>query len=185
MDIKWYSYTHLKWWILISLPILIIWVISLPVIAMVLLFKNIKKKEKDNKVKEYFLILYQGLKPNRFYWEFVNTLRKLTILSSFLFKSTYKVLFAWSALIITIRFQIALKPYKRDDNNKAEFWAMSSGMLTILWSLIFNSKEKVSALNYMIIIFVMIVNIIFLLNWIKLLLKMFEDKSNKLKIVSL
>jgi len=80
----------LKWCALLGAPILIIWVISLPVIALILLKKNIHK-EGDNKVQQYFLILYQGLKIKHFYWEFVNSLRKVLILICFLLPPSYQI----------------------------------------------------------------------------------------------
>jgi len=65
----------------------------MPGFALYLLFKNIKKEE-NNAVKSYFLILYQGLNPERFYWEFVNTLRKVMILITFLVDDTFKFIIA-------------------------------------------------------------------------------------------
>ena len=61
IEIIWFSSSHIKWMIAIALPILVVWVISMPLIALILLFKNYKK-DYNNKVKQYFLILYQGLK---------------------------------------------------------------------------------------------------------------------------
>ena len=184
MDIECYSGTHLKWWSLIALPILIVWVISLPVTALVLLFKNIGK-ENDNKIKQYLLILYQGLKQDRFYWEFVNTLRKLAILSSFLFPNPYKILIAFSILLISGRIQLLLNPYKRVDNNNAEFFAILTGMFTLLSTLIYQEADKVTTLNSFVTVCAMFLNIIFVLIWVRLLLKIYKDKSDKIKLVGL
>ena len=70
-----YGSNHIKWVLAIALPIIVIWVVSMPLIALYLLYKNHNKNE-DNKVKQYFLILYQGLKPRAYYWEFVNIFLK-------------------------------------------------------------------------------------------------------------
>ena len=48
-------------------------------LALGIITKNRKHLE-EGKVKKYFLILYQGLKPSVYYWEFVNTFRKFLIL---------------------------------------------------------------------------------------------------------
>lgn len=58
---------------------LAIWVVGLPLLALGIITKNRKHLE-EGKVKKYFLILYQGLKPKAYYWEFVNTFRKFLIL---------------------------------------------------------------------------------------------------------
>jgi len=66
------------------------WVIGMPILSLILLFKNFNSSE-DNKIKQYFLILYQGLKPKRFYWEYINTMRKILILVALLLPSSLKI----------------------------------------------------------------------------------------------
>ena len=117
------SLEHLMWCFVIGFPILVIWVIAIPIIGLILLAKNIKKDD-DNKTKQYMLVLYQGLKAKRFYWEFVNTLRKVLILMSYALLITlppaYRILSAVIILILTLRIQIILSPYKDHQNNNAE-----------------------------------------------------------------
>ena len=88
LEYKCYSFAHLRWAFLVGVPILIIWVIGCPLIALALLIKNRKRLEKW-KVKKYFLILYQGLKPRVFYWEIVSTFRKFMILAVNAMLSTF------------------------------------------------------------------------------------------------
>jgi len=114
--------------LLITLPILAIWVIALPIICLVFLTKNIKDSQ-ENKVKEYLLILYQGLKPEVFYWEFVNILRKLIILFSTLFDiNTSFIFISAAALLSSGILQAMLKPYKNTDHNEIEFIAISASL---------------------------------------------------------
>ena len=80
MEYKCYSSEHLLWATLVGLPILIVWVFGSPLIAFIILTKN-RHKLDDWSVKKYFLIIYQGLKPEVYYWEFVNTFRKFAILA--------------------------------------------------------------------------------------------------------
>ena len=57
---------------------ILIWILGLPILGIT--FLTIKKnKIEDVAFKKYFLILYQGMKKNRIYWEFVNVLRKVFI----------------------------------------------------------------------------------------------------------
>ena len=130
-DIECYSSKHLLLCLTLAVPTLIIWVITLPAIALVLLFKNIKKGD-GNKIKQYMLILYQGLRQDRFYWEFVNTLRKVLILISLSLSLTLKVLVSIIILIISARIQLRLKPYRKSQNNDVELFAIAAGVITIL-----------------------------------------------------
>ena len=86
------------WSLFIGFPMLIVWVIGMPLIALIILFKNRHNLE-DWKIKKYMLILYQGLRKETFYWEFVNTLRKFVILSLNVFLSSYS---AYYRILIAI-----------------------------------------------------------------------------------
>jgi len=90
MDYECYSYEHLTWAVMVGLPILVVWVVGLPLIVLAILIKHRHNLE-DWKIKKYFLVLYQGLKPDKFYWEFFNTLRKFVILSATVFMSSESI----------------------------------------------------------------------------------------------
>lgn len=85
MSLECWKGHHRFWAIYCGVPMLIIWVFGLPLVSF--LYLTLKKKSHDHKTfKKRFIILYQGLKPNRFYWEFFNILRKilLAIINSFI-----------------------------------------------------------------------------------------------------
>ena len=179
-DMDWYSGEHLMWWFMIGFPILVIWVITIPILGLILLAKNIKK-DNTNKVKEYMMILYQGLKPERFYWEFINWLRKVLILMSFTLFSmlpfTYSLMVAIIILVLTFRIQIFLKPYKNDKNNNAEILAILAGTLTISLGLLYTSGEdQQKFLNFILLLFTIMFNITFILRWSYLLIACMSDK---------
>jgi len=71
---------------ILGIPMLIIWSFGIPFSAFVLLYKNRNKLE-EPEIQKYYLMIYQGLKINRFYWEFVNTTRKIMILAINVFLS--------------------------------------------------------------------------------------------------
>ena len=104
------------------------------------------KKDDSNKIKQYFLILYQGLRPQTYYWEFVNTLRKvlilLTLTALILFDPFYRILIAVIILVATIRLQVYLKPYKVEKNNKIELMAISVGCITLFSGVIFTQDNN-------------------------------------------
>jgi hypothetical protein len=66
-----------------------LYVIGLPLIGYLILAYNRLHLEDENFAGK-FRYLYQGLKSNRFYWEFVNTFRKLLIILLNVFLSTYE-----------------------------------------------------------------------------------------------
>jgi len=185
-DIECYSTTHLKWWFLIALPILIIWVSASPIIALALIFKYKGiKNEKEKRIFEYFLILQQGLKPDKFYWEFVNTLRKIFILVSLLFHKSIIVTVSLLILIGSARLELYLKPYKKSANSKLEFLAIMAGVATIISGVIFSEKNQVQFLNKIILAIMIVINLKFILEWLYLLLKIYERNSKILLIVRL
>mmetsp|Transcript_23413 Transcript_23413/g.26832 ORF Transcript_23413/g.26832 Transcript_23413/m.26832 type:complete len:295 (+) Transcript_23413:26-910(+) len=133
-NIECYSTEHLTWCVLLGVPILAIWIVGAPVAAFVLLYRHIHKGD-DSLVKQYFMILYQGLKPACFYWEFVNTLRKVVILMVLAVLVTYtpfyRLIISIVVLVASSRLQIYLKPYKNEAHNEIELLAIISGSVTL------------------------------------------------------
>lgn len=181
-NIDCYSFEHLKWWLFLWVPILIVWVLGIPIIGLILLYKNIKKE--DSKVSKYFLILYQGLIKKYFYWEFINSVRKLIILVIINLMQSFQILTAVIVLVITFRIQIAINPYKDPRNNEVEVLAILAGMMTISSGIIFSEEDSEDTLNLFIIIVVMIFNLKFILEWSYLLLACLSQKHNILKKVT-
>jgi hypothetical protein len=88
MDFECYSSDHIAWAMITGVPMLIVWVLAVPIVGFVVLFKFRNRLEDEN-VKKYLLLLYQGLKPKCFYWEFVNTIRKFITVAINVFLSSY------------------------------------------------------------------------------------------------
>ncbi|CAI2366741.1 unnamed protein product [Moneuplotes crassus] len=174
-DIDCYSGTHLKWCFLIAVPILATWVITLPIIGLVLLYRA--RKSKNTKMLETFLILYQGLKDDIFYWEFVNTLRKIFIAISFLFPINYKIGFAIIVMIVSERLERRLKPYKSDEHTNAYLLSTTAGITTLNAGYVYEQNENISHLNFLILLVIIVINTMFMLEWLYLCLKCFRQKS--------
>ncbi|CAI2376317.1 unnamed protein product [Moneuplotes crassus] len=186
MNIQCYSAEHLKWALPIGGSMMVVWVIGCPMAALVILIKFRKNLDHDI-VKRYFLVLYQGLKPKVFYWEFVNTLRKILIpLTNILLSRTdifYRIMSAVIILIIMFRVQESLKPYKFEENNKVEILAVLGGMITIFGAVISldntndQEVEDVPFLRAISVSLILIVNAYFLMRWILLFLFSFETSN--------
>ena len=117
-------------------------------------------------MNKYFLILYQGLKPKTYYWEFVNTARKVMLVIVLMLPDLLKVLLSTVIIFTTIRVQIYLKPYRDEDHNKLELLAMVSGLVTVMSSLIFTEENNVSFIEIAIVLLIIAINAIFMIEWI-------------------
>ena len=165
----WYSSQHMFWIAWVSIPNFLVWIAGAPLLALYILFKYRKRLE-DEKIKTYMLVLYQGLKPKTFYWEFVNTIRKVLILMCSVFLSTenamYKILASIIILLAIIRVQLKLKPYKLEENNELEQKAIYAGIITLFCGLIF-SQESSSVDLFINLAFVCLIysNAIFIIYW--------------------
>lgn len=95
LEYQCWSWDHIKWILALSFPIIMIYVIGFPLIGLYFLVKNRRNLE-TRFMQVYFLILHQGYKPQTFYWEYINELRKLSIIlvNSLLsiFSVNYKIL---------------------------------------------------------------------------------------------
>lgn len=130
-------------------------------------------------MKEYFLILYQGIKIDHFYWEFVNSGRKILILTSFLLPETYGIISSLLILIILWRLQNYLKPYKKEKNNYIEMFGVNVAIITLTCGHIYNQTYEVNtdSLDLALLLIMLILNIIFICQWTGLLIISLEDKS--------
>ena len=174
MQYDWYSKEHLFWASITGLPMLIIWVIGMPLIALFILIKK-RNSLDDWSIKKYLLILYQGLKPKVFYWEFINTFRKVVILLINVvlvsYSSSYRVLIAICFLVIILKVQERLKPYKNEENNRIEMIAIIAAFITFYWAIIFVSQDSSPpGFNEFAVFLMFFINVYFIVHWTFLLL---------------
>ena len=94
-----------------------LYVIGVPVLAFLILYKNRYNLSKPS-VLSYFLILYQGLKHEIYYWEICNIIRKFILLSLHVFipdnLKLLKALFGVFVLTFFSTLQHRIKPFKID-----------------------------------------------------------------------
>ena len=97
-----YSGDHIFWIIVIALPMLAVWVLGIPLFGLAVLIKD-RNQLDESQVRRYLLVVYQGLRKDRFYWEFINTSRKFVLLcvNSILFvvRDEYRLLVGLSKCI--------------------------------------------------------------------------------------
>ena len=163
MEYKWYSAEHFTWIAFVSLPTLIVWVIGTSCLTFIILYKY--RHDLEENIKFYMLLLYQGYKPKVFYWEFVNTIRKVFVLCWSIFLSTeaniYRILLSILVLIIMLRIQIRLVPYKFKVNNFLKQGMIITGSITLFWGLIFiNESSSVGLFSTFSFLVILISNIV-------------------------
>ena len=186
MSIKCYSDTHMFWSLSVGIPMIVFWVFGAPLLVLFILTKN-RNNLQEPYMKRYFLVLYQGLKKKTYYWEFVNTLRKILMpaLSVVLatFPAFYRAMVAIIILVILFRIQQYLHPYKMEENNQIEMLAVITGLVTLFGAIIFidtDSETDVEFLKLFSLIVIILVNSYFILRWLHLLLYAFRYKHGAL-----
>lgn len=161
---------------------IIVWVLGAPFLVLAILIKNRNHLEEPY-MKRYFLVLYQGLKRKAFYWEFVNTVRKILMPAFNVFLSTfnpfYRAMVAIIVLVALFRFQEHMHPYKLEENNQIEMLAIITGLITLFGAIIFISQSDTSVvfLQLFALIAIIFMNIYFILRWIHLFLYTFRSKN--------
>ena len=90
-------------------------------------------------------------------------------------------------MIILLRIQIHLKPYKLEQNNQIEILATIVGSITLFTSILFTEEiETIAWFNIIAVIILFSSNVYFLLQWSYLVLRSLKFKNKVLsKIVSL
>ena len=180
LDVKCFSFDHIKWCLAFGVPILLVWGAGIPAAALIVLFKN-RKNLKSPRFRKYFLMIYQGYKEKVFYWELVNTGRKVFLLAINSFLLTYSLfyrgLFSVACYMIIFRIQVYLEPYKLEANNSLANLEIMTEMFTIFAGMLFVSPDDyVRRLNAIIFIMIIVLNIRFILFWVYYMLNEFRGK---------
>ena len=119
----------------------------------------------------HFLLLYQGLNDKCFYWELINTVRKVVMVAINVFLSTlpivYSAICAVLFLVLVIRIQVNLQPYKYELNNKLEIEAMITGTATLFTGVLFTSDDTDLVLVILfVLVLIIIINVRYILFWL-------------------
>ena len=115
----------------------------------------------------------------------MNTTRKIIILLTFPLSMSMKFLVAGFVLIIFVRLQDYLKPYKDDAYNSVEILGTSTGIITIGSGLIYSQNNTNDSLDLIVLVIVIVFNSYFFMQWIYLLCLCFRKTSQIALIVTL
>ena len=176
---------------MLGLPMLGVYVISLPVIAFIVLF-TFRKKLSEKYVMTYLLLLYQGLSPKRYYWELVNTFRKVVLLGLHVFlpndMALYKALLGVFILFGISILQARLLPYKLLIVNQLEYREMMATVVTLYSGVIYiqetEGHTEIGIFQIVFFVFVIIANARFIILWIYTLACVYRRKKYVGKIAA-
>jgi len=109
-----------------------VYVIPVPALAFIFLY-TYRHRLNDPEVAQYMMLLYQGVRTNRYYWELVNTARKVALLVIHIFISAemkmYKALYGCFLLYIMTMVQQRMRPYKVDLVNRIGKFIISLNLI--------------------------------------------------------
>ena len=200
-EIEWYSTEHILWWLYVATPMIIVWVIGCPLAAFIVLYKN-RNRLYNEEFQKYFIVLYQGFDDRRYYWEIVNTLRKIVVVIINVFLANYNIFYkgAWAIIVLLImsRIQIYLKPFKLETNNEWELMSYTgkfslgnlliylASTLTLFWGLMYAADvSRVGFVDFFAFVCIIIINIYFILFWVYLMCLNYSNYTYVMRILNI
>lgn len=165
-----WSAGHLKWVLMLGVPMIIVYVVGFPVFSLILLYR-IRHKLSQPEIIRYFLLLYQGLKHDRYYWEIVNSARKSSLIFSHVFiTNDFKVMKALLGALIMFScciIQGRLRPFKIGVISDLEHREMLCSILILYGGLIFVQEDtSLDFIKIIVFVFIMIMTVRFWILWI-------------------
>ena len=169
MTVKCFSPTHIGWALGLGLLYILLWTIGLPILGFI--FLTCKRSQHESpKFKRRFLILYQGFKPNRYYWELVNIIRKAIVASIHVFvpyKELYiKMFIAITVMLIFLRIQLWLRPFKNPIFTHLEAREMCASIITVFGAMVFIDASSSLFAQQLVFVAIVFVNAAFFSMWI-------------------
>eukprot|EP00347_Sterkiella_histriomuscorum_P014519 403360570 len=154
-----------------GIPIIIIWVMGLPSLALFFLYRKRQNLQDIANLKRYGF-LYLGLKEKSFYWEILLHFRKVFLICINVFFTTFKPLYraliGFMLMIIYIETLEKIQPYATKEINDLEYKANIAAFLTFYGGLFFISDDLPFGVSVILFMLILLTNVYFWLSWIKL-----------------
>jgi hypothetical protein len=113
----------------------------------------------------------------------VNTLRKTIFLALLLLTDIPKIFCGMILLVVSMRLQNYLNPFRDEENNGIEIKALFSGIIILGSALVFQEEESFGVFETFAILLIVGVNLYFLLDWMYKLLLTSGKKYHAVKLV--
>jgi hypothetical protein len=167
MDERCWGAKHISWLLGLCLPMLLFYVVGIPVVACYILYLNRADLESAQCKRRYFF-LYTGYRFDRWYWEFVIVLRKLVLITItvYLQDSIRLQAFACLALIaFSLGLHIHFRPFMHPNANKIEIVSLLVSFGTFFAGIMLWTPYLPQTINFITLGYVLLANIGFLLMW--------------------
>jgi len=155
----------------IGIPSVLFWIIGLPVLSFIILFKKRKRLMEPVELSTWGF-LYMGLKTKAFYWEILLHFRKVGMICINVFFTTfkplYKALIGFMLMIIYIEVLQKVEPFLNAEINDLELKANLAAFTTFYGGLFFISEQMPSEVSWILLIVIVGINLIFFYAWFKL-----------------
>jgi len=150
-DTKCWTAYHLLWGCAIAIPNFLLWTIIMPL----MLFNVLKKRAKnlhDVEIYAKYSFVYEGLKRERYYWEFLIIARKTLVIIIFVFLNFISVQSQAFATFLVILAFTALHyyawPYDDEKLNHAEMLSMMTLCVMVYSGMFFLSSNSIEELFF-------------------------------------
>jgi hypothetical protein len=183
LSIKCWSGSHPGYAFGLGIPMILCWVIGLPV-AGFLIVRHYRNRLDEDMVIFRYRILFQGYKREAYYWEFVNVFRKVSIvmINTFLgiYPPIYKTFVATLTLAIILRQQEQIQPYKIKIMNEVEFRESTASIVTLFGGMFFILEDLPGIIKVLLVIVIFACNLWFYSLWIHMFFKRSRFSSIRL-----
>ena len=177
VQVKCWVGEHMRLSFLIGLPLFFVMVLGIPVAALVFLIRR-RKQLGEAAFQSRWQKLYNGLKNEVFYWEFVNVGRKVTLVGINIFLQTEKEIFKAMVgllfLCILYRIEFKILPYRSPLLNYLEQREYFTSLTTFFGSLFFVNTEFSEPVQLFVIVFILLCNCWFMSLWLYLALNQWK-----------
>ena len=179
LEYGWYSKDHIIWAVLLGIPIIAIWVLTIPSFWVILSIR--RSALEDWKIRKYLEITNKGFKNFKYFWGWVSPIIKFLLLFfhalTHTISSNYQILASIGKrlcyfnniviLVIYYRIQYRNSPFKLGENNEIDLFGIEVAILTVSSGLIFNWGGELHRFFSNFILFLLfLTHIIFLIKWI-------------------
>lgn len=168
MAIPCWDSKHIASLYMVGIPSVIIWVIGVPLAALIILVK-LRKYLHEEWLRVPYGYLLNGYRESTYYWEFVIFARKIAIVSCSVFITnaiSIQALAVQLVFILALFLQFAIAPYNSRALNNLELYEIIVADVTIYCGL-FYLTEKLSLIGtWLLFICIILANAVFFIYWI-------------------
>lgn len=166
MSIRCWDQRHSLIALAISLPVVVLWGLGIPALALLLLIKY-RKRLQEKEAQTMLGFLCGGYQRRFYYWEVVIVYRKLLITTLYVFLGSvgeaYQALTLILILCASFLLQRKYKPFKQAISNRIELMSITVLLLTAYFGLYFSFASLSEWIAVALLVLTLLVNFAFLL----------------------